>query len=110
MSRTDILNEIKKAEATAKVKVEQAEADKKTAIADARRESGRRIQDAEAKARENYDSSVAKEMETLATEREKLISKGKKEAEELDVGIDAKLEKVNDFLRKEFARTINAAS
>ena len=46
MSRTDILEDIKKAEADAKVKVEQAEADKKAAIANARRASVEKIQNA----------------------------------------------------------------
>ena len=39
MSRTDVLNEIKQAEAAARATVEQAEVDKKAAIAAARRES-----------------------------------------------------------------------
>ncbi len=110
MSRTDILKEIKDAEAKAKVKVEQAETDKKTAIADARRESVRKIQEADVKFRENYDSSIAAEMESLSKERDALISEGKKEADKLDANLDAKLEKVNDFLKKEFVRTINATS
>ena len=74
MSRTDILEDIKKAEAAAKVTVEQAEADKKTAIADARRASVQKIQDAEAKARSNYDASIEKEMKALASKRNALLT------------------------------------
>ena len=110
MSRTDILEDIKKAEADAKVKVEKAEADKKAAIAAARRESIQRIQDAEAKAQEDYDSAIEKQTSEFAAKREVLLADGKKEAEKLDVDIDAKLKKVNDFLSEEFVRTINVTS
>ncbi|MBO4552399.1 MAG: hypothetical protein J5673_04315 [Candidatus Methanomethylophilaceae archaeon] len=110
MSRTDVLNEIKDAEAAAKVTVEKAEADKKAAIAAARRESIEKIQGAEAKAQKDYDSAIEKETSELAAKREALLEGGKKEAEKLDIGIDEKLKKVNDFLSEEFVRTINVTS
>lgn len=110
MSRTDILEDIKKAEAEAKVKVENAETDKKKAIADARRASVQKIQDAEAQARSNYDLSMAKEKEKLAAKRESLLADGRGEADKIDEGIDAKLKKVKDFLNKEFVRTLDVSS
>jgi V/A-type H+-transporting ATPase subunit G/H len=110
MSRTDVLNEIKKAEADAKVTVEKAEADKKASIAAARRESIEKIQVAEANAQKNYDSVIEKETSELAAKREALLEDGRKEAEKLDADLDAKLQKVNDFLKEEFVRAINAAS
>lgn len=61
MSRTDILTEIKKAEADADSKVTQAEVDKKSAIAEARRDSVKKIQDAEARMRGSYESAINKE-------------------------------------------------
>ena len=110
MSRTDILEDIKKAEADAKVLVEKAEADKKAAIADARRASVQKIQDAEAQARSNYESSIAKEKEALASKREALLANGKSEADKIDEGIDAKLQKVKDYLNDEFVRTLDVSS
>ena len=110
MSRTDILEDIKKAEADAKVKVEKAEADKKAAIADARRASVEKIQKAEAQARSNYESSIAKEKEALASKRESLLAGGKSEADKIDEGIDAKLQKVKDYLNEEFVRTLDVSS
>ena len=110
MSRTDILEDIKKAEADAKVKVEKAEADKKAAIADARRASVQKIQDAEAQARSKYESSIAREKEALAAQRESLLADGKREADKIDEGIDKKLQKVKDYLNEEFARTLDVSS
>ena len=59
MSRTDILTEIKKAEADADAMVAKAEEDKKSAIAEARRDSVKKIQDAEAQMRSSYESAIA---------------------------------------------------
>ena len=110
MSRTDILDYIKKAEADAKVLVENAEADKKIVIAEARRVSVQKIQDAEAQARSNYESSIAKEKEALAAKREELLANGRSEADKIDEGIDAKLQKVVDYLKEEFERTLDVSS
>ena len=110
MGRTDILEEIKKAEANAKIKVEQAEIDKKNAIAEARRASVQKIQDAEAKARSNYEASIAKERDVLASKRESLLAGGKSEAAKIDEGIEAKLQKVTKYLNDEFVRTLNVSS
>ena len=88
MSRTDILSEIKKAEADADAKVAQAEADKKAAIAEARRNSVKKIQDAEAQMRSSYESAVAKESEVS----------------------EARMQEVRDYLNKEIERTLNVTS
>jgi V/A-type H+-transporting ATPase subunit G/H len=110
LSRTDILSEIKKAEAEADAKVAQAEADKKTVIAEARRDSVKGIQDAEAKARSNYDSVIAKEQATVNIEKGKKLAEGEKESEVLEASSAKKIKKVNDLLIKEFERTINVSS
>lgn len=110
MSRTDILSEIKKAEAEANTKVEKAEADKKTAIAEARRDSVKRIQDAEAEMRSVYESSIASEQKTLDEERDKLLAEGEKEAKSIEKASAKKIKEVNDFLIEEFERTINVTS
>ena len=103
MSRTDILTEIKKAEADADAKVAQAEADKKSAIAEARRDSVKKIQDAEAQMRSSYESAVAKEMETLNAKRKKI-------ADGIESNSEARMQEVKDFLNKEFERTLNVTS
>ena len=110
MSRTDILSEIKKAEAEADAKVEKAEADKKTAIADARRDSVKRIQDAEAETRSNYESSIAAEQKTLDEKREEFLAEGEEEARSIEKSSAKKMKEVNDFLIEKFERTIDATS
>ena len=76
MSRTDILNEIKKAEADANALVVKAEEDKKSAIAEARRDSVKKIQDAEVQMRSSYESAIASEKEALNSKRDAMIAEG----------------------------------
>ena len=110
MSRTDILSEIKKAEAEADAKVEKAEADKKIAIAEARRDSVKRIQDAEAEMRSNYESTIAAEQRTLDEKRSELLAVGEENANVIENSSAKKIKEVNDFLIEEFERTINVTS
>ena len=110
MSRTDILSEIKKAEADADAKVAQAEADKKSAIAEARRDSVKKIQDAEAQMRSSYESAVAKEMETLASKRDEMLAEGNNIAAGIGAKSEAKMQEVRDYLNKEIERTLNVTS
>ncbi|MDR3075253.1 MAG: hypothetical protein LBU30_04365 [Candidatus Methanoplasma sp.] len=110
MSRTDILSEIKKAEAEADAKVEKAEADKKMAIADARRDSVKRIQDAEAAMRGSHESSIATEQKALDEKRNELLAAGEKEAKSIEKSSAKKIKEVKDFLVEEFERTINVTS
>ena len=110
MSRTDILTEIKKAEADADAKVAQAEADKKSAIAEARRDSVKKIQDAEAQMRSSDESAVAKEMESRNAKRNEMLAEGKKIADGIESNSEARMQEVKDFLNKEFERTLNVTS
>ena len=110
MSRTDILSEIKKAEADADAKVQKAEADKKSAIAEARRDSVKKIQDAEAQMRSSYESAVAKEMESLAAKRNELLAEGKSIADGIESKSNARMQEVRDYLNKEIERTLNVTS
>jgi len=110
LSRTDILSEIKKAEAAADARVEKAGADKKTAIADARRDSVKRIQSAEAAMRSNYETTISAEQKTLDAKRSEILAVGEKEAGEIEKASAKKIKKVNDFLTGEFERTINVTS
>lgn len=110
MSRTDILSEIKKAEAEADAKVKKAEADKKAAIAEARRDSVKRIQDAEAAMRSNYESTIAAEQKTLDERRNELLAAGEKEAGSVEKSSAKKIKEANKFLIEQFERTINVAS
>ena len=104
MSRTDILSEIKKAEADA------AEADKKSAIAEARRNSVKKIQDAEAQMRSSYESAVAKESEVLAAKRDEMLAEGKEIAADIEARSEARMQEVRDYLNKEIERTLNVTS
>ena len=110
LSRTDILSEIKKAEADADAKVAQAEADKKAAIAEARRNSVKKIQDAEAQMRSSYESAVAKESEVLAVKRDEMLAEGKKIAADIEARSEARMQEVRDYLNKEIERTLNVTS
>lgn len=110
MSRTDILEQIKTAEKDAVAIVEKAEADKKSKIADARRMSVEKIQDAEAQANSNYESKMAAAKDELASQRDTLLSTGKKEADELEAKSAAKVDEVKKFLCEEFERSINVTS
>lgn len=110
LSRTDILSEIKKAEADADAKVAQAEADKKSAIAEARRNSVKKIQDAEAQMRSSYESAMSKEMETLAAKRDEMLADGQKIADGIASKSEARMQEVRDYLNKEVERTLNVTS
>jgi V/A-type H+-transporting ATPase subunit G/H len=110
LSRTDILTEIKKAEADAKNAVENAEADKKASVANARRDSVGKIQTAESKARETSENAILKEKEKLAAKRESILNVGAAEAKEFEKASAGRMSDVKDFLNKEFERTLNVTS
>ena len=110
MSRTDILVEIKEAEANAKVIIEKAEADRKTAIANARRDSVDNIQTSEVKAKASSEAQLAEERKVLGVKREELLEEGRKEAEKLAGSAGKKMPKVKEFLNEEFERALDATS
>ena len=110
MSRTDILTEIKLAEAEADAKVAKAKDVQKTALAEARRDSVKKIQDAEAQMRSSYESAVAAEKDKLAKEHESKIAGGKAEAETISSGSEAKKGEAKKFLIKEVERILNVSS
>jgi len=110
LSRTDILSEIKKAEAEADATVEKAEANKKVAIADARRDSVKKIQEAEAEMRSNYETTIDAEQRILDEKRSELIAVGEKDAGAIEKSSAKKIKKVNEYLIEEFERTINVTS
>lgn len=110
MDRTAILQDIKAAEKSAADAVAKAEADKKTKIADARRMSVQMIEDAEIKCRGEYESGVSKAKDDLSSQREALLSAGRKEAADLESKADAKIDEVKKFLTEEFERSINVTS
>lgn len=110
LSRTDILSEIKKAEADADAKVTQAEADKKSAIAEARKDSVKRIQDAEAQMRSSYESAIATEKAQLGAKRQTILAEGEREADGISRSAEAKMQEAKDYLKEQFERTLNVAS
>lgn len=110
MSRTDILTEIKQAEAEADAKVAKAEEEQKAAIAEARRDSVKKIQDAEAQMRSSYESAVAAEKNKLAQEHESKLVEGRKEAENIDSSSNAKKGEAKEFLKNEVERILNVSA
>jgi len=110
LSRTDILTEIKQAEAEADAKVAKAEEEQKAALAEARRESVKKIQDAEAQMRSSYESAVAKEKDDLAKEHDARIAGGKTEADNIAGTSEAKKGEAKDFLKNEVERILNVSS
>jgi len=110
LSRTDILTEIKQAEAEADAKVAKAEEEQKAALAEARRDSVKKIQDAEAQMRSSYESAVAAEKDKLAKEHDSKIVAGKQEADTIDSRSKAKKEEAKNFLKYEVERILNVSS
>ena len=110
MSRTDILTEIKQAEAEADAQVAKAQDEQKAALAEARRDSVKKIQDAEAQMRSSYESAVAAEKEKLAKDHDSKVEDGRKEAEKIDSSSKAKKEEAKDFLKNEVERILNVSS
>lgn len=110
MSRTDILTEIKQAEAEADAQVAKAQDAQKAALAEARRDSVKKIQDAEAQMRSSYESAIAAEKDTLAREHEIKIAGGKAEADKFESGSAAKKEDARNFLKNEVERILNVSS
>ncbi len=110
MSRTDILTEIKQAEAEADAQVAKAQDTQKAALAEARRDSVKKIQDAEAQMRSSYESAVAAEKDKLARDHESKLVMGRSEAEKIDFTSKAKKEEAKDFLKNEVERILNVSS
>ena len=110
MSRSDILTDIKNAEAAAAEMIREAEADRTASVADARRASVSRIKDAESRMRNDSEMEISKKKRELSAEREKVLNVGTAEAESLERSAADRMSKVRDFLNKEFERTLNAVS
>ena len=110
MSRTDILSEIKEAEAKADQSVSNAESEKRNAVAQARRDSVTKIQDEAARERAEYETVVTAEKAALEQAKAEKLAEGEKEAAEIEAAAREKIKEVNDFLTKEFERAINASS
>ena len=110
MSRTEILTEIKQAEAKADAQVAMAQDEQKAALAEARRDSVKKIQDAEAQMRSSYESAVAAEKDKLAAEHESKLVEGKTEADNIDSSSKAKKEEAKEFLKNEVERILNVSS
>ena len=90
--------------------VVEAEASKKEAIAAARRDSVKRIQDAEAQCLAAFESSMAKEKERLAQEKDAKLAEGRSAADTIGAASKDRIQEVNDYLKKAFEETINVTS
>ena len=106
LSRTDILTEIKRAEADAAEAIKKAEADRAVSVADARKRAVGSIQAAEARMREGSEAAISEKKKEMAAEREKLLSIGVAEAAKLEEEVAGQIPKVMDFLNKEVERIL----
>ncbi len=78
MNRSDILLQVKDAESKAQQIVKEAEEKQRATVTAARREAATRVNEADEKLRAEYDSRFAKERESIASEKQTYLNKGKK--------------------------------
>ncbi|HUT27853.1 MAG TPA: hypothetical protein VMW85_07405 [Methanomassiliicoccales archaeon] len=110
MNRSDILLQVKDAEAKAQQIVKEAEEKQRTIISSARREAATHMNEADEKLRTEFDARFAKERETIAAERQTYLNKGKDEAAAIKVKADAKVPDVITHLMQGFERTLDVAA
>ncbi|NLX46929.1 MAG: hypothetical protein GXY70_01965 [Euryarchaeota archaeon] len=110
MNRSDILLQVKDAESKAQQIVKEAEDGQRSIITSARRESSTRVNEADEKLRAEYESRFAKERESIASEKQTYLNKGKEEAADIKAKADTKVPTVITHLMKSFERTLDVAA
>lgn len=108
MTKAEILSEIKAAEEKAKASVERAIEEKNKKISEAHSQSRDIIRSAEEDAQKNADSQISKAKAQIKEEREKIIQKGKVEADAIKTKAKKNVANVTKFILTEFERTIDA--
>jgi vacuolar-type H+-ATPase subunit H len=110
VNRSDILLQVKDAESKAQQIVKEAEDRQRSTITSARREAATRVNEADEKLRAEYDSRFAKERESIASEKQAYLSKGKDEAEAIKARSESKVPSVITHLMQSFERTLDVAA
>jgi ATP synthase H subunit len=108
MSRAEILTGIKHAEEEGANLVLRSKEEKTRKISEARVQSREIIKKAEDAASANSASQISKAREIARIEREKVVEKGKKEAQEIKNKARKNIAKSNKFILAEFERAVNA--
>lgn len=110
MNRSDILLQVKDAESKAQQIVKEAEDKQRSTVTSARREAATRVNEADEKLRAEYDSRFAKERESIASEKQAYLNKGKEEAAAVKAKAEAKIPNVITHLMQSFERTLDVAA
>ena len=110
MNRSDILLQVKDAESKAQQIVKEAEEKQRATITSARREAATRVNEADEKLRAEYEARFAKERESIASEKQTYLNKGKEEAVAIKSKADAKIPNVITHLMQSFERTLDVAA
>jgi len=110
VNRSDILLQVKDAESKAQQIVKEAEEKQRATVTSARREAATRVNEADEKLRAEYDARFAKERESIASEKQAYLNKGKEEAAAVKTKADAKIPNVITHLMKSFEGTLDVAA
>ncbi len=110
MNRSDILLQVKDAETKAQQIVKEAEEKQRATVTSARREAATRVNEADEKLRAEYDARFAKERESIASEKQAYLNKGKEEAAAVKTKADAKIPNIITHLMKSFEGTLDVAA
>ncbi len=108
MARAEILSEIKQAEEEARKLVIRSDEARTQKISEARAHSKEIISKAEDDAAQMWSLEINRVKLELRKERETVIEKGIKEAEEIKARARKNISKANDFILNEFERAVNA--
>ncbi len=108
MTKAEILSEIKVAEEEAKTSVARAIEAKNKKISEAQVQSRDIIRSAEVEAQKYSDSEISKTKALIKGEREKIIQKGKVEAEAIKSKAKKNVAPATKFILTEFERTLDA--
>jgi V/A-type H+-transporting ATPase subunit G/H len=108
MTKAEILSEIKVAEEEAKASVARAIEAKNKKISEAQAQSRDIIRNAEVDAQKYADSEVSKTKALIKEDREKIIQKGKTEAETIKAKAKKNVANATKFILTEFERAVDA--
>jgi len=108
MTRAEILSEIKRAEEEAKKLVTQANEARDKKILEAKTQSREILKKAEEEALQYSAAEINKAREVIRIEKEKIISKGLEESENIKKKSRTNIPKANKFILTEFERVANA--
>ncbi|MBU4075662.1 MAG: ATP synthase archaeal subunit H [Euryarchaeota archaeon] len=108
MTKAEILSEIKVAEEEAKASVARAIEAKNKKISDAQAQSRDIIRNAEVEAQKFADSQVSKAKALIKEDREKIIQKGKTEADAIKAKAKNNVATATQFILTEFERAADA--